>query len=101
MGALDMSLGMAFALSFIITWVIGLTPPILLRFFVLRRPIGKWWALGIVIFLCLVNLLIFIALWSTSSGQAVLIVIALVSYFILRKRDKKNPPDIMQHNPDR
>jgi len=79
--------------SFIVTWGIGLTPPLLMRFAILRRPIGKWWAIGTVSVLAVVNLVIVVALGSTSKTHAALALVALVSYFILRKGAKKKPQE--------
>jgi hypothetical protein len=70
----------------ILTWGIGLTPPLLIRFLLLRRPMEKKYALGIVGLFWVFNLLIFTALGNKSKTHFGLILVALVSYGILRKK---------------
>ena len=57
-------------ISGILTWGIGLTPPILIRFVFLRKPLSKGWAIGIVIFLWFINFVLFTALGSESKTHA-------------------------------
>lgn len=77
-------------LSIIFTWVIGLLPPVLIRFAFLKRPIAKWPAIGISAFFLFCNMALFIALGSKSKTHAALWLIAWISYFVLR-RENKNP----------
>jgi hypothetical protein len=77
--------GTTLALSFAITWAIGLTPPILLRFVFLSRPIGMWPAIGVVAGFAFFNLMLFVALGSQSKSHTVVVLIAFVSFYILRK----------------
>lgn len=70
----------------ILTWGIGLTPPLLIRFLLLRQPMEKKYALGIVGLFWFFNLLLFTALGSKSKTHFALILVALVSYSILRKK---------------
>ncbi|MFZ3122855.1 MAG: hypothetical protein WA104_05770 [Thermodesulfovibrionales bacterium] len=72
-------------LSFIVTWLIGLFPPLLLRYAIFKRPIEKKFAIAIIIFLFIMNLTIFIVLGSQNKTHAVLYLIALISYRILNK----------------
>ena len=72
-------------LSFIITWGIGLTPPLLIRYVFLRWPMRKPWAILIVVFLWMFNLILFALLGSESKTHGALLLVALVSYGILRK----------------
>jgi hypothetical protein len=81
-------MGLDLVLSFILTWVIGLFPPALIRFIFFRRPIEKGWAIGIVAFLWIFNVVLFSALGSQSKTHAALFLVACVSYAILRKGDK-------------
>jgi len=74
-------------LSFFLFLGIGLTPPALIRFIVIKRPIAKGWAYAIVILFGLVNLVIFTILGGTS--KTVLLVSAWTSYAILRTGAKK------------
>lgn len=81
--------GLVLFLSFLFTWGIGLTPPLLIRFAFMRRPIGKGWAIGIVALFWVFNLLLFTALGSQSKSHGALVLVAFVSYAILRKGTKK------------
>ncbi|MBC8427216.1 MAG: hypothetical protein H8E00_01010 [Deltaproteobacteria bacterium] len=77
-------------ISGILTWGIGLSPPLLLRFVILRRPImSKGWVVGIVALFWLTNIVVFTALGSTNKTHGALLLVALVSYGILRKGAKK------------
>jgi len=76
--------------AIVLTWVIGLTPPLAIRYAILRRPIDRWPAVGICGFFWLFNLFLFIALGSRSKSHAALMFIALISYWILRKTRKPN-----------
>jgi hypothetical protein len=80
--------------SFIITWTIGLTPPLLIRYAFLRRPMAKKPAIGTSAFFWLLNIILFIAMGSESKGHAALLLIAYVSYWILRREKKKSNPPI-------
>ena len=72
-------------LSLVITWVIGLTPPALIRFLLWRKPIKKWPAIGIVTGFWLLNFVIFVGLMgSQSKSHFALLLIAYVSYRILK-----------------
>ena len=72
-------------ISFILTWVIGLSVPLLLRYVFLRKPINKAPAIVIVVILLFLQLALWVSLGSTSKSHAVLYLIAFVSYNILRK----------------
>jgi uncharacterized membrane protein YdjX (TVP38/TMEM64 family) len=73
-------------LSFFITWAIGMTPPVITRM-VRRRPLGKWPAIAMCAAFAFINIMIFIALGSESKSHAVVFVMAVVSYWILREED--------------
>ena len=81
--------GLVLLLSFLITWGIGLAPPLLIRFIFVGRPIGKGWAISLVALFWAFNIMLFTALGSKSKSHSVLILIAFVSYLILRKGTKK------------
>ena len=81
--------GLVLFLSFLFTWGIGLTPPLLIRFAFMRRPIGKGWAFGIVTLFWAFNVLLFAALGSQSKSHGALALVAFVSYAVLRKGAKK------------
>ena len=75
--------------SFFLTWIIGLTPPLVLRFLIIGKPISKAWAISICVLLLIINLAIFIALGSKSKSHSALFLVAIVSFFILNKKPKK------------
>lgn len=72
--------------SFLITWGVGLTPPLLIRFVIVCRPVGKAPAIGIAFAFLVFNLIVFMALGSQSKSHTALALVALVSYWILRKQ---------------
>ncbi|MBI5076584.1 MAG: hypothetical protein HZB62_15645 [Nitrospirae bacterium] len=81
--------GLEIGLSFILTWVVGLLTPLIIRFVLLRRPLGKKMAFAVSFVLYVINLAIFIALGSQSKTHAVLFVIAWIAYAILIKQKKE------------
>ncbi len=70
--------------SFAFTWTVGLVPPLLIRYVILKSPVMHWPAIGICAFLWFANLLLFVLLGSQSKTHLVLLVIGLVSYKILQ-----------------
>ena len=74
--------------SFILTWGIGLIPPLIIRYAIVRKPLSKGWAIGLVIFLWMINIVIFTALGSQSKTHAALFLVAWTSYMILKKENK-------------
>jgi tetratricopeptide (TPR) repeat protein len=75
-------------ISIILTWGIGLSVPVLIRYVFLRRPINKSPAIVIVVILFFLQLFMWIGLGSTNKSHFVLVLIAYVSYEILRKHNK-------------
>ena len=75
--------------SAILTWGIGLAPPLLTRFAILRRPIGKSAAIVFVVIFWVLNLMFFIALGSQSKTHMALFFVAIASYYVLRRGWKK------------
>lgn len=71
------------AISFLMTWGVGLTPPLLIRYVFLRRPMGKRAAVLVCAMLWAFNFVFFQAMGSTSKYHGALILVALVSYWIL------------------
>lgn len=69
----------------VLTWTVGLIPPIVIRFAILKRPMGKGSAIGTVLAFWLFNLMFFIALGSKSRSHIALVLVALVSMWILRR----------------
>lgn len=80
---------LAFLLSAVLTWGIGLAPPLLLRFAILKRPISKKVSITLVVLFWFLNVLIFTALGSTSKTHSVLFFVAWASFAILRKGSQK------------
>jgi hypothetical protein len=80
--------GLVLLLSFLLTWCIGLAPPLLIRFAFMRRPLGKGWAIGVVAILWVFNIVLFTALGSQSKTHGALALVAFISYGILRKGTK-------------
>lgn len=74
--------------SFILTWGIGLIPPLIIRYLIIRKPLSKPWAIGLVIFFWIVNIAIFTALESQSKTHMALFLIGWISYVILKKPNK-------------
>lgn len=70
--------------SLIITWSIGLLPPIIIRYVILRKPMQKRSAVIAAVILGFVNLVIFIALGSTSTNPLPKFLIGYVTYLILQ-----------------
>lgn len=81
--------GLVLFLSFLFTLGVGLAPPLLIRFAIMRRPIGKSWAVGVVALFWVFNIVLFTALGSQSKSHGALALIAFASYAILRKGAKK------------
>jgi hypothetical protein len=75
-------------LSFILTWSIGLAPPLLIRFKFNKEPMGKWPAIGTCALLWLFNVMLFTALGSQSKSHGALTLVAFISYWILTKKEK-------------
>jgi hypothetical protein len=86
-------------ISFLLTWGVGLLPPVLIRFVFLKRPIGKWPAVGVCMFFWFLNLILFSILGSQSKTHTALTLVAMVSYWILRKERKQSIP--IQEQPNR
>lgn len=81
--------GLVLFLSFLFTWGVGLAPPLLIRFAIMRRPIGKGWSIGVVALFWVFNIVLFTALGSQSKSHGALALVAFASYAILRKGAKK------------
>lgn len=75
--------------SFIITWTIILSPPLLIRFVLLRRKMSKKWAIITSVLLWLFNMFIFVAAGSQSKSHAVLWIGAYITYKIIGPRNPK------------
>jgi hypothetical protein len=83
----DLFFGIIF--SFLLTWGVGLFIPLLLRFAILRRPIGKTSAIVTISVLWVIDLIIFIELGSKSKSHFALLLVAYVSYHVLQLEKSK------------
>jgi len=83
-------------LSAILTWGIGLAPPILIRYAILRRPLPKKATIPIVVFFFIVNIVIFTALGSQSKTHGALFLVALASHYILHRGYSTWPRKVLQ-----
>lgn len=71
--------------GFLFTWVAGLFLPLLLRFVILKRPIGKFLAIFLVSIVYFVQFVIATELNPERKSHAPLFLVAWVAYLILRK----------------
>jgi hypothetical protein len=85
MNAKSIELVMGLLVSAIFTWVIGLTPPLVLRFVLLRHPLSKRASVIFCAIQLLCNEAIFISLGSESKTHFALVLVAYVSYHIIHK----------------
>jgi len=81
--------GLILIFSAILTWGIGLAPPLLVRFGFMRKPMSEKGALAFVVVFFFVNLAIVIALGSQSKTHSAILFVAMASYYILRRGAKK------------
>jgi hypothetical protein len=89
------NLALGLFVSFVITWSIGMLPPVLIRFVFLKRPMNKWPAIGVCTLFFFVNLILFMSLGSKSKTHAAVMLMAFVSFYILRKQSAPpKSPDI-------
>jgi len=75
----------AMAISIFLTWGIGLVPPLLIRYAILKKSMNKWSAIGTCVFFYFFNIIFFIAIGSKSKSHFALTLVAYVSYRILFK----------------
>jgi len=87
-------------LSFAFTWIVGLAPPLLSRFLILRRPLGRGPAIAFCAAFWLLNLILFVALGSQSKTHAVLLLVAIVSYAILTKQGSTRSVSVLAAKSD-
>ncbi len=76
-------------ISVILTWGIGLAPPLIIRFVIARRPLSKGLSITLVILFWFINIVLFTALGSQSKTHAALFLVGLASYAILRKGSRR------------
>jgi hypothetical protein len=74
-----------FLISLVLTWSIGLLPPVVTRFAIMRRPLEKMPAIIFVVMFWVVNIGIFVTWLGTKNrSHFALSLIAIASYYILR-----------------
>jgi hypothetical protein len=83
-----MELAVVLIVSFIITWTIGLIPPVLIRYVFLKQPMAKKLAIVISAVFWLLNLILFISMGSGIKSHFALMIVAYVSYYILTREKK-------------
>ena len=86
----------SFILSIIITWSIGLAIPLIIRFAIIKKALGKIIAIIITIVNYFITFVIFAQLGSKSKSHAALYLMILCSYGILHnghKADKVSTND--------
>src|SRR3989344_573269 len=71
--------------SFVITWSIGLLPPLIIRYAILKHPIAMWPAIGTCALFWVINIVLFTAMGSQNKAHFALVLIAFMSYWILRQ----------------
>jgi len=76
--------------SALLTWGLGLLLPILVRFALVRKPLSKKVAILLVCIFWVLNLVFFIAIGSQSKTHTALFLVAIASYYILRKGHRKS-----------
>ena len=67
-----------------IFWVIGLMPPLIIRFAIRRHYLSTEWSIGITALLFVVNILIFNEFGGTWKTYWLLFLVAFASYRIMR-----------------
>ena len=73
-------------IGFVISWSVGLIPPIIIRYMILHRPIEKLSAIGMcVLFWIIIGIIMDSAIGSENNTHINLVLIAIVSYWILRQ----------------
>jgi hypothetical protein len=90
----------ALLLSLVLTWGIGLAPPLLIRFVILRRPPGNPAAVGLAGSFYLFNVFLFMALGSQSRTHTGLVLVALASYAILRIGGSRRETEVEEESED-
>lgn len=71
--------------SFVVTWAIGLAPPLLIRYGLVRGPMSRGAAVATAALFYFGNIVLFTMLGSTNRSHAVLFLIAWLSYWILQR----------------
>jgi hypothetical protein len=84
-----------FVVSLILTWGIGLAPPLVTRFVILKRPLGRGGAIGFAAVFFISNIALFTAMGSKNKTHTALTLVALATYFILTYGAKPHPPKRM------
>jgi len=78
----------AFLFPIMMTWCIGLIPPLLIRFIISKKQLSKKISILLSIVFFFVNIILFISLGSETKVHSALAFIGLISYIIFRYRRK-------------
>ena len=71
--------------GFVIICLIGLFPPLIVRYAILKRSIAKWPAIGTCALFWVINFVLFAAMGSQNKPHGALVLIAFLSYLIFRQ----------------
>ncbi|MFH1061883.1 MAG: hypothetical protein V1747_03235 [Candidatus Omnitrophota bacterium] len=77
-------------ISAFLTWGVGLLLPVLIRFVFVRRPLSKNITIILVVVFWVFNIALFTLLESKSKTHSALLLVAVASYYILRRGSKKD-----------
>jgi len=93
--------GLTLLAPFLIDWLVGLTPPLLIRFVLMRRPIGIGWALVVAALFGILHYALVTAFGGESKTYDTLVLIAIVSLLILTAGKKDYAPVVDQSKKSR
>ena len=93
-----MELAIIFIVNFIITWSIGLSLPLVIRFLIVRNFLNKGMSITISVIWYFVQAVIFYMLNSQSKTHNAIFLTTLAGYYILRSGCKKNS-HVKKHQP--
>lgn len=85
-------------LSILFTWLIGLAPPLFIRYVWLKRPVAIWPGVGICFGFWIFNLLFFIVMGSKSKTHGALVLVSIASFYILTKIHAQSNVNPTGHN---
>lgn len=76
----------AYLLVIFLSWLVALTPPLIIRYAVLKRPMDKWPAIGICALFGFLEISLFTAIESQSKTHGAPALVAIISFWILRRK---------------
>jgi hypothetical protein len=81
---------------YVIGLVVGLAPPLLIRFVLVRRPIGKGWAIVVAALFWALGFVVFTALSDQGRAHGAFVLVAIISFLFLAAGKKDEPPDVVE-----